>query len=187
MVTRRTSAASTARFSRNSFRPMKQLTPSVIAGPSRRRRLTAASETSSSNTHQRVSSGTPLGTPVHIITQANTAGASERVIDDDTLDHRILAIDRDKHSIGCSYYVAQESVLFVMEDINGPEKEIVDSCNYFSPDSFLGLTKPVKLDIQPTIVLLSPRLEIPNLSFHRSNLTELSGMSTPLQSLQIAS
>ena len=77
------------------------------------------------------------------------------------LEHGIVAIDRlGKNTIGCSYYVAREGVLFCMEDIEDADNEIINA---------------LKLDIEPTTLLVSPRIEMPDDDGARSNSVELSG------------
>lgn len=81
--------------------------------------------------------------------------------EDDALDHIIMAVDKTgKNTVGCSYYVAREGLLLCMEDIEDAEEGTIDG---------------LKLDIQPTIVLLSPRLEMPEQEIARSNSLDLSG------------
>lgn len=70
----------------------------------------------------------PSGTPATIQPRARIAAEQEDGVDSDTLDHRILAVDRGKATIGCSYYVAQQGDLFFMEDIDGPQDEIISGC-----------------------------------------------------------
>lgn len=66
--------------------------------------------------------------------------------EDDSLDHVIMAIDiRDRETVGCAYYIARQQSLICMEDAIGGGKEVLDR---------------LKLDIQPTILLVSPRIDL---------------------------
>jgi hypothetical protein len=66
--------------------------------------------------------------------------------EDEFLDHVVMAIDiRDRDTVGCAYYVAQQQSLICMEDIVGGGTEVLDV---------------LKLDIQPTILLVSPRIDL---------------------------
>ncbi|KPI35358.1 uncharacterized protein AB675_9898 [Cyphellophora attinorum] len=56
-----------------------------------------------------------------------------------------MAVDcKDHGTIGCAYYVAKEERLFCMQDVPKGSREIVDR---------------LKLDIQPTLLLLSTRID----------------------------
>lgn len=66
--------------------------------------------------------------------------------EDESLDHVIMAIDnRDRDTIGCAYYIARQQILMCMEDVTGGGKEVLDK---------------LKIDIQPTILLVSPRIDL---------------------------
>ena len=72
-----------------------------------------------------------------------------------------MAVDKaGKNTIGCSYYVARESLLLCMDDIEDADE---------------GTINGLKLDIQPTIILLSPRLDMPEHELARLNSLELIG------------
>ena len=66
--------------------------------------------------------------------------------EDESLDLVIMAIDiRDRETVGCAYYVARHQSLMCMEDVTAGGKEVLDM---------------LKLDIQPTVLLVSPRIDI---------------------------
>ena len=66
--------------------------------------------------------------------------------EDESLDHVIMAIDiRDRDTVGCAYYIARQQSLTCMEDVTGGGKDVLDM---------------LKLDIQPTILLVSPRIDL---------------------------
>jgi len=73
-----------------------------------------------------------------------------------------MALDKSGNTVGCSYYIAREGLLLCMEDIEDTDE---------------GTINNLKLDIQPTVVLLSPRLEMPEQEVARSNSLDLSGKS----------
>jgi DNA mismatch repair protein MSH5 len=66
--------------------------------------------------------------------------------EDESLDLVIMAVDiRDRETVGCAYYVARHQSLMCMEDVAAGGKEVLDM---------------LKLDIQPTVLLVSPRIDI---------------------------
>lgn len=53
---------------------------------------------------------------------------------DDSLDHVVLAIDKNRrNTVGSSYYVANDGVLYIMEDIDSAEEETANLCMYAVP------------------------------------------------------
>lgn len=59
-------------------------------------------------------------------------------VDDETLDHVIMAVDiRDRDSVGCAYYIAREQSLRCMEDVAGGGKEVLDICQTYLLALFL--------------------------------------------------
>ncbi|KIW63518.1 hypothetical protein PV04_08515 [Phialophora macrospora] len=63
--------------------------------------------------------------------------------DDDFLEQVIMAIDiKEKGKVGCAYYIAGEERLLCMEEVTDGGTEIVEK---------------LKLDLQPSTVILSPR------------------------------
>ena len=100
-----------------------------------------------------------MGIPAPIAPRREPEIAQEE--EEDALDHIIMAVDKTgKNTVGCSYYVAREGLLLCMEDIEGADE---------------GTMNRLKLDIQPTIVLLSPRLEMPEQEIAKSNSLDLNG------------
>lgn len=48
---------------------------------------------------------------------------------DDTLNETIMAVDlKPRGTVGCSYYVARDETMYLMEDIEFGDVEVVDSC-----------------------------------------------------------
>ena len=66
--------------------------------------------------------------------------------EDESLELVIMAIDiRDRDTVGCAYYIARQQSLMCMEDVTAGGKEVLEV---------------LKLDIQPTVLLVSPRIDI---------------------------
>lgn len=72
-----------------------------------------------------------------------------------------MAVDKiGKDTIGCAYYVARDGVLRCMEDMHDVQESILDTCMCSTCHRYRPqLTDAVKLDIQPTIILLSSRID----------------------------
>lgn len=75
------------------------------------------------------------------------AGESEADIlareDSDQMNEIVMAVDmREKGTIGCSYYIAREEKLYLMQDIKMAGLDIVDM---------------LKMHAQPTLILISTR------------------------------
>ncbi|KAM5507939.1 hypothetical protein McanMca71_001210 [Microsporum canis] len=83
---------------------------------------------------------------INAVPQSENTIREERLEDDDEdLCKVIMAVDiKDRGTVGCSYYSAQEEKLYVMEDIVYGELDIVDI---------------LKLEIEPTVLLLSLRAD----------------------------
>ncbi|KAL1618838.1 hypothetical protein SLS54_006953 [Diplodia seriata] len=65
--------------------------------------------------------------------------------DIDALDEIIMAVDiRERKTVGCSYYVAREEKLYLMEDMKLGDVETIDA---------------LKLQINPTVVLVGTRAD----------------------------
>lgn len=88
-------------------------------------------------------------------------GAIEIPDEDDDFDMVVMAIDvRGRGKVGCSYYVAREEKLYLMEDISLGGLEIVDlrrPCTYFS--KWRSRRLAVKIHIEPTVILVSSRAD----------------------------
>lgn len=124
---RNLSKPSTARGSQST----KRSTPSTSGHGSnkRRSRLLPHSAPSSRGTDDRTPAGTPAPIQPLIRTNVERDGGAHQDDFDDNLDHVVLAIDKSrKKTIGCSYYVAEHGVLYVMEDIESADEDTVQSC-----------------------------------------------------------
>ncbi|WEW55811.1 hypothetical protein PRK78_001244 [Emydomyces testavorans] len=71
---------------------------------------------------------------------------------DDDLCQVVMAIDiRERGTVGCAYYVAEQMKLYILEDITSGGTDVVET---------------LKLDVEPTVVILSTRadrdIQIPN-------------------------
>ena len=91
---------------------------------------------------------------------ANVIGGHELNEDlDDTLQHIIMAVDFQlRNKLGCAYYIAREAKLCVMEDMADASPDLLANCER----NILGDKTDhftVKLEIQPTILFVSTRLE----------------------------
>lgn len=48
---------------------------------------------------------------------------------DEELDQVIMAIDmKERETVGCCYYVAQEEKLYLLEDVRSGGMEIIETC-----------------------------------------------------------
>ncbi|KAK2760737.1 MutS protein msh5 [Arachnomyces sp. PD_36] len=64
---------------------------------------------------------------------------------DEGLDQVIMAVDmKERETVGCCYYVAQEEKLYLLEDVKAGGMEIIET---------------LKLDVSPTVVLASTRVD----------------------------
>ncbi|KAL8831364.1 MAG: hypothetical protein Q9170_005327 [Blastenia crenularia] len=82
--------------------------------------------------------------------------------EDDSVNEVVMAVDlRDKGTIGCAYYVAREEKLYIMEDTRFGGLEIIETCTFHSLQALdEGIdARVVKLHAQPTIILLSTRVD----------------------------
>ncbi|KAK2827800.1 hypothetical protein FQN49_007330, partial [Arthroderma sp. PD_2] len=84
--------------------------------------------------------------PSNATLQSEITNREERLEDDDDdLCRVVMAVDiKDRGTIGCSYYSAQEEKLYVMEDIVYGELDVIDI---------------LKLEVEPTVLLLSMRAD----------------------------
>ncbi|KAL9109439.1 MAG: hypothetical protein Q9227_005947 [Pyrenula ochraceoflavens] len=92
--------------------------------------------------------------------------------EDGDSDHIFLAVDiKERGTIGCAYYIAREERLYCMDDVKIGGLEIIER---------------LKIEIQPTILLLSPRVEHAKGSGSRDRLGSLvEGNETAPTSYQI--
>ena len=83
---------------------------------------------------------------------------------DDSLDEIIAAFDlRDRGTVGCCFFVAREEKLYLTEDSKYGGLEVIDTRKYsvppVSPSYHKRSSIVVKLQIQPTVVILSMRVD----------------------------
>ncbi|KAF7512474.1 hypothetical protein GJ744_001409 [Endocarpon pusillum] len=77
--------------------------------------------------------------------QPQTYHAADNEEVDEDLEQVVMAIDRQqKGTVGCAYYVASNETLYCLQDVI---------------DGSLEALETLKIDIRPTIVLLSPRVD----------------------------
>lgn len=70
-----------------------------------------------------------------------------------------MALDiKERGTVGCAYYVAREERLFCMEDLPKGGLGMIEKREQPSPPESL-LNREVKIDIEPTVVILSARLD----------------------------
>ncbi|KAI1920455.1 hypothetical protein LOZ58_002923 [Ophidiomyces ophidiicola] len=70
----------------------------------------------------------------------------------------VMAIDmKDRGTVGCSYYVTEQKILFIMEDMTFGGLDIVETRSVIRPSRYALVA--VKLDIEPTVVVLSTRAD----------------------------
>lgn len=82
--------------------------------------------------------------------------------DADLLSEIIMAVDmRNGSNVGCCYYVAKDQKLAILSDIRSGGLEIIDACmTHDEPHYFLPADHAlVKVRIQPTVVILSTRVD----------------------------
>lgn len=116
---------------------------------------------STASTSRAMSNGPSVSVPV----AENDDDIQDRE-ESDSLDEVIMAVDlRDKETVGCSYYVASEEKLYLMEDLKHGGIEVIDACKVImlSLDQLLPVDRPnvtvVKLHVMPTTILLSSRVD----------------------------
>ncbi|KAL8652401.1 MAG: hypothetical protein Q9210_002702, partial [Variospora velana] len=145
--------------------------PTLRAPTKRRTRWPSASQETLRTTSRRESSA-PL--PSHLSYSYPGAGKQRRPEtaperdgdidereDDDSLHEVIMAVDlRDRGTIGCAYYVAREEKIYMMEDIRFGGTQYIESCKSLLPMIPKHTNaQEVKLHAQPTVILLSSRLD----------------------------
>ncbi|KAL8755038.1 MAG: hypothetical protein Q9184_004921 [Pyrenodesmia sp. 2 TL-2023] len=81
--------------------------------------------------------------------------------EDDSMNEVVMAVDlRDRGTVGCAYYVAREQKLYMTEDVRFGGIEVIGMCMApFPAPTTSADTKSVKLHAQPTVVLLSTRVD----------------------------
>ena len=138
---------------------------SVVAGPTRLR--------PSQRSHKRRAAGIPLPRPAskrnanalvltsepeNIFAPEDDRQVHEREGSDD-LDQVIMALDmKERGALGCAYYLAQEERLYCMEDVKSGGAEVIESRMSACTSYEFADTVEVKVQIEPTMLLLSPRV-----------------------------
>lgn len=128
--------------------------PSNNERPSKRRHPPASSATHEAHTTHfsdtsRIESGSEPGEPPHELDE------------DDNLNEVIVAIDmRNRDTIGCSYYVAREEKLHLLNDVKYGGVDIVEACEFTRgcPEQISNALL-VRTFIEPTVVLVSSRVD----------------------------
>lgn len=90
-----------------------------------------------------------------------SGGLIQQLTDDD-LEQVMVAIDiRESGTVGCSYYSAQEETMYLLGDMQSAGTEILDSCSLNNPIHRFKDTNQalVVIQIKPTVLLLSPRVD----------------------------
>lgn len=86
---------------------------------------------------------------------------AEPSTDADFFNEVVMAVDiRDRSTVGCSYYVASEEKLYFMEDMKIGGPDVIEACTV-STSCCKARTdmKTVKLYIEPTVLLVSTRMD----------------------------
>lgn len=95
------------------------------------------------------------------------------------MGHVIAAIDmKDYGTVGCAYYSAEEETLYLLGDSRSGGMEAIDACMPDSTDFFhckVLMLKLVILQIKPTIILTSSRVEIPSARGREQSLAHDNG------------
>lgn len=81
--------------------------------------------------------------------------------EDDSMNEVVMAVDlRDRGTVGCAYYVAREQKLYMTEDVRLGGIEVISMCMAPFPASTDSADpQSVKLHAQPTVILLSSRVD----------------------------
>lgn len=156
------------------------ITPGA-SGPKVRNATRAASRTS---TRQRSSFPPPaspaarqLRTPYQTTDTANEVDQYDSGEDD--LGHVIAAIDtKDYGTVGCAYYCAEEEKLYLLGDSRSGGIEAIDACKSHENDTGyckILTARLVILQIKPTVILTSSRVEIPSARGREQSLAHDNG------------
>ncbi|MCJ1308042.1 MutS protein msh5 [Agyrium rufum] len=130
------SSASRACGAANDTRPRKRVSLNLPTGTSN----STSSERAFSTYHD-ASVTTVRSTPA----SEDVANVGERGDDDDEVSQVVMAVDmRERETIGCCYYIAQDETLLMMDDVVSGGLEIIDA---------------LKLYVQPTVILISTRVD----------------------------
>ncbi|KAI5309465.1 MutS protein msh5 [Ascosphaera atra] len=99
-----------------------------------------------------------------LLPEASSVGrpANQEVQDDSTFDNEaqiVMAIDiKSKDTVGCCYYVSDEQTLYLLEDITSGGNDMVEK---------------LKVDINPTVVLISTRADQSPTSYPSGDRSDL--------------
>jgi DNA mismatch repair protein MSH5 len=98
---------------------------------------------------------------------------------EDDLGHVIAAIDtKDYGTVGCAYYSAEEEKLYLLGDSRSGGIEAIDACKSFEKDTRpckILIARLVILQIKPTVILTSSRVEIPSARGREQSLAHDNG------------
>jgi DNA mismatch repair protein MSH5 len=60
---------------------------------------------------------------------------------DEDLEQVVMAIDiKERGTVGCCYYVAQEEKLYILGDVQSGGKEVIETCSFFLSSRELAVT-----------------------------------------------
>lgn len=140
---------------RTAFSSVKRPAAAWHSDTSTRPRLTTSSRSSSIR---------PEANPLFLTPAATRPRHLPSVDDpDESADHVIMALDiKERGTVGCAYYVAREQRLMCMEDVPKGGLEVIDhrECLATLCTPRRRLMWQVKIDIQPTVVIISTRLDV---------------------------
>lgn len=113
-----------------------------------------------------VPSASPLRAPIQRQARASSIIRRDTVsigqLAEDDLDQIVAAIDmKDGGTVGCSYYSAQEKRLYLLGDIQHANSETIETCKSYivSPSPLLADLFPVIIQVKPTVLLTSTRID----------------------------
>lgn len=97
-----------------------------------------------------------------VVDVARENGIEEEQEEDGDPDEVIMCVDmRERGTVGCCYYESSTGSLHLVEDIQCGGMEVIDTCEYACAKTICAWTNEeiVKLHIQPTVVILSMRVD----------------------------
>ena len=136
-------------------RPAKRL--SIHPSSGRRGSSTPSSHLRPAYGHSRLSS---VAASVADVARENRLGGEQEEESDPA--EVIMCVDmRERGTVGCCYYESSTGGLHLVEDIRCGGMEVIDTCQYcLCEDTCVKIDKEiVKLHIQPTVVILSMRVD----------------------------
>lgn len=96
------------------------------------------------------------------INRIDQIGSDDRPEDDDALQEIVMAVDiKERGTVGCAYFVAAEGKLYLMEEVKLGGPDVVESSKLirYTLGDALCLYIPVKLFVEPTVILHTSRLD----------------------------